>query len=142
MIPLLAHLAKGNVSFCHGVSSVVRRPLTFHIWIFSSETNGPIWTKLWWNGPGMVPFQNFIRWPRPSTKMAATAELSLILVPMGNSLKSGTTWLVGTKVGLNGYFVSYFQNYIWWLYLQINMYRWLPPPVHLCRNGSGRFGAP
>jgi hypothetical protein len=33
----LAHLAKGNVSFCHHLASVVC-PLTFHILIFSSET--------------------------------------------------------------------------------------------------------
>jgi hypothetical protein len=37
----LAHLAKGNVSFCHHLASVVRRPLTFHILIFSSETPQP-----------------------------------------------------------------------------------------------------
>jgi hypothetical protein len=30
----------------------------FHILIFSSETTGPIATKLWWNGPWMAPFQN------------------------------------------------------------------------------------
>jgi hypothetical protein len=36
----LAHLAKGNVSFCH------RRPLTFHISIFSSETSQPNELKL------------------------------------------------------------------------------------------------
>jgi hypothetical protein len=35
---LLAHLAKGNVSFCHHLASVVCRPLTFHILIFFSET--------------------------------------------------------------------------------------------------------
>ena len=35
---LLAHLAKGNVSFCHHLASVVCHPLTFHILIFSSET--------------------------------------------------------------------------------------------------------
>jgi hypothetical protein len=34
----LAHLAKGNVSFCHHLASVVCLPLTFHILIFSSET--------------------------------------------------------------------------------------------------------
>jgi hypothetical protein len=33
----LAHLAKGNVSFCHHLAAV-RRPLTFDILIFSSET--------------------------------------------------------------------------------------------------------
>ena len=42
----LAHLAKGNVSFCHHLTSVVRRPLTFHILIFSSETPQPNELKL------------------------------------------------------------------------------------------------
>jgi hypothetical protein len=41
--PLLAHLAKGNVSFCHHLVSVV---LTFHILIFSSETAQPNEVKL------------------------------------------------------------------------------------------------
>ena len=36
--------------------------------------------------------QNCIRWPRPPTKMAAIAELSLILDPMGNSLKNLLIW--------------------------------------------------
>ena len=51
---LLAHLAKGHVSFCHHLASVVRPsvvrrpsvPSTFHILIFSSETTGPNGTKL------------------------------------------------------------------------------------------------
>ena len=46
----------GHVSYCHHFSSVAR-PSTFHILIFSSETTGPIATKLWWNGPWMAPFQ-------------------------------------------------------------------------------------
>jgi hypothetical protein len=37
----LAHLAKGNVSFCHHLASIVRRLLTFHILIFFSETPWP-----------------------------------------------------------------------------------------------------
>jgi hypothetical protein len=41
-ILFLAHLAKGNVNFCHHLVSVVRHPLTFHILIFSSETAKPI----------------------------------------------------------------------------------------------------
>ena len=41
----LAHLAKGNVSFCHHLASVVCRPLTFHILIFS-ETPQPNELKL------------------------------------------------------------------------------------------------
>jgi hypothetical protein len=40
-ILFLAHLAKGNVSFCHHLASIGRRPLTFHILIFSSETPQP-----------------------------------------------------------------------------------------------------
>jgi hypothetical protein len=44
--PFLAHLAKGNVSFCHHLAYVVCRPLTFHILIFSSETPQPNEMKL------------------------------------------------------------------------------------------------
>jgi hypothetical protein len=43
---LLAHLAKGNVSFCHHLASVVHRLLTFHILISSSETPPPNELKL------------------------------------------------------------------------------------------------
>jgi hypothetical protein len=56
------------------LSSVVR-PSTFHILIFSSETTGPIATKLWWNGPWMAPFQNCVRWSRLPTKMAAKLKI-------------------------------------------------------------------
>ena len=45
------------------------RPLTFHILINSIEASGPIWTKLWWNGPWIAPFQNCVRWCRLPTKM-------------------------------------------------------------------------
>jgi hypothetical protein len=37
--------------------------------IFSSETAEPISTKLYWNDPWVVPFQNCVRHFRPSTKM-------------------------------------------------------------------------
>jgi hypothetical protein len=52
----LAHLAKGQVSFCHHLASSVRPPhvVNFHILIFSSETTGPIAT----NFGGMV-----LGWP-------------------------------------------------------------------------------
>jgi hypothetical protein len=42
----LAHLAKGNVNFCHHLAAVICRPLTFHILIFSSETPQPNKLKL------------------------------------------------------------------------------------------------
>ena len=47
---------KGHVSFCHHEASVVRRPLTFHILIFSSETAGPNGTKL-----GSIYGRSFIK---------------------------------------------------------------------------------
>jgi hypothetical protein len=40
------HHAKVNVSFCHHLTSVICRPLTFHILIFSSETSQPNELKL------------------------------------------------------------------------------------------------
>jgi hypothetical protein len=42
----LAHLAKGKVSFCHHLASIIRHPLAFHILIFSSETPQPNELKL------------------------------------------------------------------------------------------------
>jgi len=42
-VTFLAHLAKGNVSFCHHLAC---RLLTFHILIFSSETTQPNEMKL------------------------------------------------------------------------------------------------
>jgi hypothetical protein len=51
------------------------RPLTFHILINSSETTGPIWTKLWWNGPWMAPFQKCVRWSRLPTKLATKLKI-------------------------------------------------------------------
>ena len=60
-----------TLSYCHHHFSSVVRLSTFHILIFSSETTGPIATKLWWNGPWMASFQNCVRWSRLPTKMAA-----------------------------------------------------------------------
>ena len=70
----LAHLAFRPSELLS--SLFVRRPSsTFHILIFSSETTGPIATKLWWNGPWMAPFQNYVRWSRFPTKMAAKLKI-------------------------------------------------------------------
>ena len=79
---------KIHVSYCHHFSSVVRRPssvdrrLSFvvrpsavHILIFSSETTGPIATKLWWNGPWVAPFQSCVRCSRLPTKMIAKLKI-------------------------------------------------------------------
>ena len=42
--------------------------------IFSSETTEPISTKLCWNDPWVVPFQNYVRQRRPVSKMAAMTK--------------------------------------------------------------------
>ena len=72
--------SKGHVSYCHHWASVVCHPssvrlLTFHILINSSEATGPIWTKLWWNGPWMAPFEICVRWSRLPTKMATKLKI-------------------------------------------------------------------
>ena len=40
----------------------------------SSETTWPLKTKLWWNGPWMIPFQNCVRQSRPPTYMVAVTK--------------------------------------------------------------------
>ena len=39
-----------------------------------SETTEPISTKLCWNDPWVVPFQNYVRQRRPVSKMAAMTK--------------------------------------------------------------------
>ena len=66
---------KGHESYCYHWASVIRLSLAFYILINSSKTTGPIWTKLWWNGPWMAPFQNCVRWSWLSTKMATNLKI-------------------------------------------------------------------
>jgi hypothetical protein len=42
--------------------------------LFSSETTWPLETKLWWNGPWMIPFQNCVRQSRPPTNMVVVTK--------------------------------------------------------------------
>ena len=42
--------------------------------IFSSETTEPISTKLCWDDPWVVPFQNCVRQRRPVSKMATITK--------------------------------------------------------------------
>ena len=85
-------------------------PLTFHILINSSEATGPIWTKLWLNGPLMVPFQNCVRWPRPPTKMSTITKNRKFSKKWIKKSSPETAWPIWTKPWWNGPYVVPFQN--------------------------------
>ena len=59
--------------------------LTFHSKTFSSETTGPIRTKLDYHSPWTAPFKNCVQQVRIAFMMSSSGEHSLTLDPMGNT---------------------------------------------------------
>ena len=124
-----------TLSYCHHWASV--RPLTFHILINSSETTGPIWTKLWWNGPWMAPFQNCVRWSWLPTKMATKLKIEergdeILIVHCCSNLncsymaRSSLTYIPGFSVKF--FFQPIYTDYANWAYFDrrshLNLVPW------------------
>jgi hypothetical protein len=71
---LLANLAKGSMSFCHHLVSVVCHPFTFHILIFTSENPQPNELKLGRKHLWKIIYKYYSFRPDPLTNIAAAGN--------------------------------------------------------------------
>ena len=73
-IYLLCNFEVNSITHFDRLCKLERRGDEIKKKIFSSETTVPIATKLCWNDPWVVPFQNYVRQHRPVSKIAAITK--------------------------------------------------------------------
>ena len=93
-------------------SFVVSLSLAFCILINSSKTTGPIWTKLWWNRPCVVPFQNCVDNPPPQPRWLPLQNIENSAKNLLKIIFSESAGPIGPKLWWNGLQMVIFENYV------------------------------